>query len=143
MKKSKNKTRIVLDSNIIISAAISPNSLSAQALRVAIDHYTICVSEETFSELAEVIQRAKFDKYFEANNYTRSDFLSILHPLCSFFEPTETITDCNDPKDNKFLEVSVAANAFMLVSGDKKHLLSMNPYRGIQIVTARDFITQN
>ncbi len=143
MKKSKNKPYIVIDSNIIISAAILPNSVSAEVLRVAIKKYTVCASEATFAELAEVIQRKRFDKYFSSSEYTRLEFLSNFHMLCYFFEPSETIKDCIDQKDNKFLEIAIAANAEILISGDKKHLLSMNPYRGIQIITAREFLTMN
>ena len=142
MKKLRNNSYIVIDTNIIISAAISPNGASAQALRIAIENYTICVSQETFAELVEVIQRGKFDKFFESPEQTRQEFLSIFHTLCTFFEPTEKTTECSDPKDNKFLDVAIVANADVLLSGDKKDLLSMNPYRGIRIITAREFINQ-
>ena len=138
--KSRNNSYIVIDTNIIISAAISPNSTSATALRIAVENYTICVSQETFSELIEVIQRTKFDKYFNSTKQTREEFLSLFHELCIFFEPVEKTTDCSDPKDNKFLDVALAANAGILISGDKKDVLSMNPYRGIHIMTAREFI---
>lgn len=54
-------------------------------------------------------------------------------------EPIYTITDCRDPKDNIFLELALTCQAQYLVSGDKD-LLSLHPYQGIQIITARDFL---
>jgi uncharacterized protein len=57
-------------------------------------------------------------------------------------EITEHITECADKKDNKFLSIAVAANADILVSGDGKHLLSMNPFRGIRIIKAADFLNE-
>lgn len=55
------------------------------------------------------------------------------------FSPTEIITDCRDPKDNKFLELAVEANASCIVTGDKD-LLVLDPFRGIPILTAADFL---
>ncbi|HQV22315.1 MAG TPA: putative toxin-antitoxin system toxin component, PIN family [Agitococcus sp.] len=56
--------RIVIDTNTLISAVIIPTSVPAQALKKALEHYVICISEETEQELVEVISRPKFNKYF-------------------------------------------------------------------------------
>ncbi len=53
---------------------------------------------------------------------------------------TETITDCRDAKDNKFLEVAVCGHADVIITGDQD-LLALSPYRGITIITPRDFLT--
>lgn len=137
MKSQKRNTAIVLDTNILISAALKPNSIASSVVRKAIEHYELCASEETIKELKETLQREKFKKYFDRLEYSRDQFIRFIEQSCVMIASSEEITDCNDPKDNKFLELAVAANASMLISGDKKHLLSMNPYRGIQIITAR------
>lgn len=143
MKSQKRNTAIVLDTNILISAALKPNSIASSVVRKAIEHYELCASEETIKELKETLQREKFKKYFDRLEYSRDQFIRFIEQSCVMISSSEEITDCNDPKDNKFLELAVAANASMLISGDKKHLLSMNPYRGIQIITAREFLTTN
>jgi predicted nucleic acid-binding protein len=48
-------------------------------------------------------------------------------------EVTEKVQDCRDEKDNKFLELALAAKADILVSSDV-HLLELNPYRGIELI---------
>jgi predicted nucleic acid-binding protein len=53
--------------------------------------------------------------------------------------PQEEITACRDPSDNKFLEVAVAGEADLIVSGDDD-LLVLNPFREIPIVTPRAFL---
>jgi predicted nucleic acid-binding protein len=53
--------------------------------------------------------------------------------------PTERINACRDPKDNKFLEVAVAGQAEVLVSGDED-LLVLHPFRGIPIVSPAEFL---
>ncbi len=50
-----------------------------------------------------------------------------------------TLSDCSDPKDKKFLELAVAANAFCIVTGDKD-LLAMHPFRNIAILSSSDFL---
>lgn len=58
-----------------------------------------------------------------------------------FIEPELRISVCRDPKDNKFLELAVAANADCIVTGDKD-LLVLNPFRGIKIISPADFLIQ-
>jgi len=48
---------------------------------------------------------------------------------------------CRDPKDNKYLELAVAANASCIVTGDQD-LLVLNPFRNIPILTSADFLAQ-
>ena len=45
----------------------------------------------------------------------------------------------SDPKDDKFLEAAVAGEAALIVSGDR-HLSSLGAYRGIPIVSPREFL---
>lgn len=52
---------------------------------------------------------------------------------------TEKLTDCRDPKDNKFLELAISGNATCIVSGDSD-LLTLNPFRGVAIVTPQEFL---
>jgi len=58
-----------------------------------------------------------------------------------FIEPVVKISECRDPKDNKFLELAVAGNAYCIVTGDKD-LLVLTPFRGIKIISPGDFLIQ-
>ena len=122
---------IVLDSNSILSAALFPNSIVHNAFKKGQLHFKIVVSEKTWSEIQNVIRRPKFDRYSMVN--VRLSFLEDLHKSLIFIEPTEIITDCRDPKDNKFLELAVASDAPFIVTGDAD-LLVLNPYRGVTIL---------
>jgi putative PIN family toxin of toxin-antitoxin system len=55
-----------------------------------------------------------------------------------FIESVVKISECRDPKDNKFLELAVAGNADCIVTGDKD-LLVLNPYRGTKIISPANF----
>ena len=132
--------RVVLDTNTIISGVIRPLSVPADAIRRALLECSIFVSTETFSELQDVIFRSKFDRYFEGFGSTREQFIELYSAKAIWCEVSEIITDCRDPKGNKFLALAIAAKADCLVTGDGRDLLNMHPYNGVAIVSARDFL---
>ncbi len=129
--------KIVLDTNTVISALCFPQSVVRQAFNRAINEYQIVASEATWAELSEVVNRQKFDKYIP--KIQRLAFLETVKQKAIFYELTETITDCRDPKDNKFLELAVAANADFIVTGDLD-LLILNPFRTISILKSGEFL---
>jgi predicted nucleic acid-binding protein len=55
------------------------------------------------------------------------------------FEPVELVTDCRDKKDNKYLELALAAGASTIVSSDDD-LLVLDPWRGIRILKPGDYV---
>ncbi|MEI7496970.1 MAG: putative toxin-antitoxin system toxin component, PIN family [Betaproteobacteria bacterium] len=54
-------------------------------------------------------------------------------------QSTSTVTDCRDPKDNKFLSLAIDANAIAIVTGDDD-LKVLHPYKGIAIQSPADFM---
>lgn len=54
-------------------------------------------------------------------------------------EIEQAVQVCRDPKDDKFLELAVNGKADYLITGDDD-LLVLHPFRGVQIMTARDFL---
>jgi putative PIN family toxin of toxin-antitoxin system len=131
---------IVVDTSVLISALLKPNSVPAQALEYARKHFKLAVSTETLTELTKVLSRDYLTRYRTIEE--RETFLvlySELAELIPFTEQTEHVTDCRDAKDNKFLDLAIAANARILVSSDSD-LLVLHPYRGIYIVTPSLFL---
>jgi uncharacterized protein len=57
--------RVVIDSNVIISAALTRGNVSSKAIRFAEEFHTMLLSEATMNELMEGILRKKFDRYFK------------------------------------------------------------------------------
>jgi len=80
--------------------------------------------------------RSKFDPYFSKEK--RANTLEFIAKDAKWFTPTETIRDCRDPKDDKFLELAVASKADFLITGDSD-LLVLNPFRKTRILTMADF----
>ena len=97
----------------------------------------ILLSEATAQELRDVLARPKFDRYIAPE--TRNRFLAAFIREATFLEPNESIQACRDSKDAEFLEIAVAGQAMYLISGDED-LLVLDPFRGIRIVTASEFV---
>jgi putative PIN family toxin of toxin-antitoxin system len=136
MNASRN--RVVLDTNLIISAFILPNSIAAQALSIGLEYFDLVCSKEVLYELLDVIKRDKFSKY--ASKQELTERLNVYTQSVIFIDDTLEITDCKDPKDNKFLSLALTSGAKLIVSGDKKDLICMNPYRGVDILRLREFM---
>lgn len=137
---SSEPKRIVLDTNVLISAAIYAQSLAAQTVTLAFAFGKVYRSQETFLELKTVLNRSKFDRYFADNTVTRAMFLSLYEKHSVEVAVTHSCTDCIDPKDNMFLSLALSAGAGIIVSADQKHLIPMHPYLDIAILSATDFV---
>ncbi len=133
----KTELRTVLDTGVVVSALLLPSSVPRRALDTAAARGRLLVSEATIAELDEVLRRPKFDAY--VSNAQRMEFLSALVRDADLIEVVDVVTDCRDPKDNKFLEVALNGNGSHIVTGDSD-LLVLNPFRGISVVNPQTFV---
>lgn len=129
--------RLVFDTNIIISALLFDGSKPSKAFDIGITQGALLFSLPTLAELEEVLWRNKFDRYI--SHEERKQFLTSLILHSTPIETNETISECRDPKDNKFLELAVCGKADFIISGDED-LLVLNPFRNIQIITPDSFL---
>ncbi|MBU0717333.1 MAG: putative toxin-antitoxin system toxin component, PIN family [Planctomycetes bacterium] len=130
--------RVVCDTNVIISAMLLPLSVPRQAINRALREGRLLISAATTAELDEVIRRPRFDKYVSEEE--RIEFLTALVHEAELVNVVETVTDCRDPRNNKFLELAVSGRATHIVTGDSD-LLAIHPFRGISVVSPSSFLT--
>jgi putative PIN family toxin of toxin-antitoxin system len=129
--------RYVFDTNTLVSAVLFEHSTPGQALRRALSRGRVLLSPSTLEELAEVLQREKFERYVTAAE--REEFLIAFVERALFMEPTEEVHACRDARDDKFLELAVSGRAVYIISGDAD-LLVLHPFRDIAIMTAAEFL---
>ncbi len=129
--------RFVFDTNVIVSALLLKRSLARQALDLALQIGDVLISQETLLELHTVLRRKGFQKYVTEEE--RTAFLVAFVREGRVVDITHTVQVCRDPKDDKFLALALSGNATCIVSGDKD-LLVLHPFRGVQILTPRQFL---
>ena len=127
----------IIDTNILVSSSFSRYGTPRKAVTKANQIGKLSASIETYNEFLEALLRPKFDKYLSRE--TRLEILLEFKKLALFSKITEVISDCRDPKDNKFLELAVSAKASCIITGDKD-LLELQPFRGISILNPADFL---
>lgn len=133
----RDHQRIVIDTNVLISRLLLADSVPAQAVRVARKRGRLLVSDATMYELAEVLNRRKFDRYVPLKE--RQRFLRELARVAEFVPIIQIVRECSDPKDDKFLEVALNGRADVIVTGDGD-LLNMNPWREITVLSPNEYL---
>jgi putative PIN family toxin of toxin-antitoxin system len=133
----RTRTRIVVDTNALVSRLLLPTSVPGQAVRKAVDNCILLVSEATMNELADVLARPKFDRYISLED--RQQFLRLLGRLADFVPIVYPVHACRDPRDDKFLEVALNGKADLIVTGDAD-LLALHPWQGIAILSPGSYL---
>lgn len=131
--------RVVLDTNVLISGLLSRTSAPAQVVAYVLTHGQLLVSMPTLQELVATLRRNKLDPYVSRRD--REALLRRLIPLAEIVEVVEPVQASRDPTDDRVLEVAVNGGATTIVTGDAD-LLVLHPFRGIAIVTARDYLSR-
>ncbi len=129
----------MFDANTVVSAALNPNGTPRRALAVARARGTVALSLDVFLEVAEVLARPKFARVLTDDR--RREILELLTAAATWVEPAVKVEDCRDDKDNRYLELALAAKATAIVSGDTD-LLTLDPWRGIRVLRPADFVKQ-
>jgi uncharacterized protein len=131
-----SKLRLVIDTNVFISALLFKQSLPFQIVRFAFEENVILISDFTFAEIKKVLLRKKFDKYLSSEE--RHIFLAKLSTASENIIISENFNLCRDPKDNCFLDLAMNGYANFIITGDND-LLVLNPFNNIEIITPQLF----
>ncbi|MEI6025965.1 MAG: putative toxin-antitoxin system toxin component, PIN family [Betaproteobacteria bacterium] len=132
--------QVVVDTNVIISAALSPHGASALLLKRVLLEGQVVLCAATFAELETRLWRPKFDPYF-----TLPDRQALLHDLASSAHwheaPQATGTWCRDPDDDKFIALALATQVTRLITGDAD-LLCLDPLAELRLLTPRQALDE-
>lgn len=125
----------VVDTNVLLSASLSPGSTSATLVDRLLEIGKLVFSEATFAELDTRIWHPKFDRYLPIERRRR--ILHLAQAAAIWVDiPADLAqrTFSRDPKDDAFVHTALAANATRLISGDND-LLILHPLDTLHILT--------
>ncbi len=135
--ETPDKPRIVLDTNLLISRALTPNSLIAGVVRMITEYCDLLASQATMYEFATVLKHVRSKNYIKQDEATM--LITFYREMVESVPIIEKVRKCRDPKNDKFLELAVNGQAEYLVTNDRG-LLLFHPFGSTQILTAKDFI---
>lgn len=131
-----NRLRIVLDTNVLISAAVKPLGRQALVINlVAFRAVELFVSEAVLAEYREVFSRPKFARLPAADVAT---LLALIEAEATMVTPTARLEISKHDSDNRFYECADAAQADYIVTGNTRHFTK--PHKNTQIISGRGLL---
>jgi putative PIN family toxin of toxin-antitoxin system len=128
--------RLVIDTNIIVSAALKPDGLQRTVLLLAITRPArLYVSDAILEEYREVLSRREL-RILKGH---RQKLLQLISSHSHVITPFRLLDVTKDPDDNKFLECADAARADYLLTGDLQHFPKF--WKKTKVITSREFIS--
>ena len=127
--------RLVIDTNIVVSAALKPEGHQRTVLLIALTKPArLYVTEAILEEYREVLARPEF----KIRKGLRQQLLQLMKSHAHLVSPARALRLARDPDDNKFLECADAARADYLVTGNQRHFPRF--WKQTKGITSSDFI---
>jgi putative PIN family toxin of toxin-antitoxin system len=127
------KPRVVLDTNVVLSAVLKPDGLQKMIFQIALSPFCeVFVSAPILAEYEDVLSR----KRFKLQPDEVEAVMSLIKKTANLVTPQNTVTASNDPDDNMFLECAEEAEADYLVTGNKKHFPAK--WKKTKVVSGRE-----
>lgn len=127
--------RLVIDTNILVSAALKPAGLQRTVFLLAITKPArLYISESILIEYREVLARREFS----IRKGLRQQLFQLIKNRAQVVKPSRAIHIARDPDDNKFLECADAARADYLITGNQRHFPKF--WKQTKVITSRGFI---
>jgi uncharacterized protein len=127
--------RLVVDTNIVVSAALKPDGLQRTVLLLAITKPARpYISKAILTEYSEVLARPEL----QIRKGLQRQLLDLLRKRAHFVTPAWTLQMTGDPEDNMFLECADAARADYLVTGNVRHFPRF--WKKTKVITSREFL---
>jgi uncharacterized protein len=127
--------RLVLDTNIVVSAALKPEGLQRTVVLLAMTKPALWyVSEAILSEYSVVLARPEL----KIRRSLRPQLVQLIKNRARLVTPSRAIRVTADPSDNVFLECADAARADYLVTGNLRHFPKF--WKNTKIISSREFL---
>jgi uncharacterized protein len=131
--------RVVLETNILIAAFVSPEGFASRVLDLWIEgEYDLVTSTWQIEEFRRVSRYDHVKKRVEPHEV--GTFVNALRGHALVTEDLPSIDVFPDPDDNPLIATAIAGSAQYLVSRDKGDVLDLEAVAGVRILTLRDFM---
>ena len=128
--------RLVIDTNVLVSAALKPDSLQRTTFLLAITKPArLYVSRPIVEEYTDVLSRPEL----AIRKGLRLQLLQLIKNGSRLVSPARRLEVTSDPDDNIFVECADSARADFLITGNRKHFPPF--WKSTKIITPREFVS--
>jgi len=140
-KKISKKVKIVLDTNVLISAFLWQKDAKEIFNLAKENKIQICVNKEIVNEFYRVLSYPKFSLRLKLIGKTPEEIINEFLEIVTFYPTKKLKTPIikEDPSDDKFIYCALSSRASLIVSGNK-HLLKIRKFGRISIISPREFL---
>jgi len=127
--------RAVFDTNVLVAAFVAEGICSKLLMRGRKKQFHLIVCPVILQEFDRILVK----KFSATRNEIRTALQIVSEAMHSAVHPSQSVQSiCRDPDDDAILACALEARADYLVTGDED-LLELKVFKGIRIVTPRDF----
>ena len=132
--------RVVLDTNVLVSAALLTKSQLGTLVRLA---RTGVLQHSTSPAILDEFRRVLMSRKIRFEREKADEAVAVVREAATLIHPTMVVHVVKEhDADNRILECALEAKAEFLVTGDLKHLRPLDPFRNIRIRTPREFMDE-
>jgi putative PIN family toxin of toxin-antitoxin system len=133
--------RLVIDTNVLISALLVQGSLPAHLITLwRAERFDLLTASDQLDELMRVTRYPKIRERLAPALAGR--LINELRDLAVLVTDLPEVAVCADPYDNYLLALAKVGQAEFLVTGDKRDILGLKVFEGTRIITVREFLAQ-
>jgi putative PIN family toxin of toxin-antitoxin system len=141
--------RVVVDTNITVSAALNPRGFPAKVVEAFITgRFQLVSSEPMLAELADILARPRVARRLERNGFTAADraaFVALVRAKAELVPVSGEVELCRDPDDNAIIETALRGHVDVLVSRDEDmtrgwEVITPLERAGIRVLTVARFL---
>jgi len=137
-----NRLIVVPDENVFVSGATIAVGPSAQVLRAWREKKIEVATSEVILENMEIVLRYDHVRKFTKMSDERiTEYIDSIREFAIIVAGNTPLIISPDPKDNKIFACAIEAKADYIISGDKKHVLAIESYKGVKTISPKNFVT--
>ena len=132
---------VVPDVNVLVSGTTTSQTPPSQILQAWRDgQIEIATSLPILEDLSRVLRYPRVVELTKMNDGEQTEYITTLQASAIVVPGTISVQVSSDPDDNKLFSCAIEAEADYIISGDKKHVLSIGEYQGIKTITPANFV---
>jgi putative PIN family toxin of toxin-antitoxin system len=137
--------RVVVDTNVWVSALLNPAGAPARVLRAYQDgRFELVSSEDAFDEVRRVLARTRIARKYAITSAIADEYVELLRERADLLAPVPAAKVARDPDDDRWIDLAIEGRADALVSRDgdvlDQGVSDFLDNHGVRVLTVQHFL---